>query len=214
MVAPLIIAGIIGAGASLASGFMGAQAAEKAAQTQADASDRALALQEKQYNQSRQDAMPWMEAGKTALHQYMGELGLGGSDFTSKFTETPGYAFKVQEGEKGVVNNLNALGMKNSGAALKALTRFRQGLAGQEYGSYLDRLAGASGMGQQQVGQMNALGAQSAANQSNTIMAGGEARASGYVGGANSWINALKNFSDNTGRALGRYDNSWAYVGA
>jgi hypothetical protein len=213
MVFPLLIAAAVGAAGAVGAGIIGANAAEKAAQTQASAADRATALQEKQFETARADAMPWMTAGKTALDQYMGELGLGGAGFESKFTTTPDYDFTVKEGEKGVVNNLNALGMKNSGAALKALIRFRENVAHTFRGGYLDRLASVAGAGQSQVNQTNALGAQTAANQGAGIMAGGEARASGYIGAANSWTNAINNFSNTAGRALGRYDNNWNYVG-
>jgi hypothetical protein len=103
--------------------------------------------------------------------------------------------------------------MKNSGAALKALTRFRSGLANQEYGTWLNRIADAAGMGQTQVNTTNALTQQGAVNAGNTIQQGGAARASGYVGAANSWTNALGNFSNNMGSALGNYDNNWQYQG-
>jgi hypothetical protein len=216
--AAILGAAAIGAVGSVAAGAIGASAAEKAASVQASAADRAAALQEKQFETARADAMPWMTAGKTALDAYMGELGFGGPDFESKFTTTPDYDFTVKEGEKGVVNNLNALGMKNSGAALKALTRFRENVAHTFRGGYLDRLAGVANAGQNQVNQTNALGSQTATNTGNAIMAGGEARASGYVGAANSWTNAINNFTNTAGRALGRVGNSngnpWNYARA
>lgn len=200
-------AAAIGGAASLAGGAMQAGAADKASKAQADAASQSLALQERQYNQSRQDSMPWMTAGKSALDAYMGELGLSDSakagTFKSGFKETPGYGFAVAEGEKGAVNNMAALGMKNSGAALKALTRFRTGLADQTYNNYLDRLSGVSTGGQTQVGQNAALGANYAQNAGQTLQDKGAATASGYVGQANAWGNALSNFSNQAGWALG-----------
>lgn len=127
--------------------------------------------------------------------------------FTARkgFQETPGYQFQIQQGEQGVRNNLAALGMKNSGSALKALTRFRSGLADQEYGNYLNRLAGVAGMGQSQVNSTNALTTNAANNIGQNYQNAGEARASGYVGAANSWNNALSSISNNVGGALGAY---------
>ncbi len=130
------------------------------------------------------------------------------------FQETPGYEFQVEQGEKGVLNNLAALGMKNSGAALKALTRFRTGVANQEYNNYLNRLSGAAGMGQSQVQSNNAalmagagnIGSalmSGAANQGNALQNAGAARASGYVGSANAWNNALGGLASNIGGGLG-----------
>lgn len=206
-------AAAIGGVASLAGGAMQANAANQAAQTQAQAADNALALQERQYNQGRTDSLPWMEAGKKALAAYQGELGLSdeakAGTFQSGFKETPGYQFAVEEGEKGAVNNLAALGMKNSGAALKALTRFRTGLADQTYNNYLDRLSAASTGGQAQVSQNNVLGAQYANTAGQTMQDKGAATASGYVGGANAWSNALSNMSNQAGWALGMGSNNY-----
>jgi hypothetical protein len=149
----------------------------------------------------------------------MGELGLSttgadGQPFQSQFRETPGYQFQVAEGEKGVMNNLSALGMKNSGAALKALTRFRTGLADQTYGNYLNRLSGLAGTGQQQAAQNTTAGANYAANAGNTLESAGQARASGYMGAANAWQNSLASFSDQAGNMLGRYDQNWQHIGS
>jgi len=219
MVFPLIAAALIGGAASIASGFIGASAADKAAKAQETAANNSLALQKQQYEQSRADSLPWMEAGKAALAQYQGELGLSttgadGQPFQSQFTATPGYDFRVAEGEKGIVNNLAALGMRGSGAALKAVERFRQDYASNEYGNYMSRLGGVAGMGQQQAQTNAATGANFAANAGNTMQQAGAARASGYVGGANAWTNSLANFSNNAAGMLGKLDNKWNPIGA
>lgn len=129
------------------------------------------------------------------------------------FTETPGYAFQVEEGEKGVLNNLAALGMKNSGAALKALTRFRTGVANQEYNNYLNRLSAAAGMGQAQTNTTNQVTQNAASNIGQATMDAGAARASGYVGSANAWGNAIGNTANTWGKALGgmAYGNGGLY---
>ena len=132
------------------------------------------------------------------------------------FQETPGYEFMVEEGEKGVLNNLAALGMKNSGAALKALTRFRTGLADQEYDQYLNRLASTAGMGQtvtqnnnnalmSGAGNISSSLMTGAANQGTAIQNAGAARASGYIGQANAWGNALGGVTNTLGGALGGF---------
>lgn len=202
-------AAAIGATASLVSGVVSAGAASQAAGVQASAADKALALQEQTIAQAREDAMPWMQAGESALNQYMAEIGIDTGQNAAQieagtaFQETPGYQFNVQEGEKGVLNNLAALGMRKSGTALKALTRFREGLADQYYGNYLNRLGQASGMGQQQANTMGSLTVNAGTNMANTIQDAGAARASGYVGGANAWTNALTGVANNATNALG-----------
>lgn len=223
---------------------------DRALAAQQDQFDRTMGFQQDVYNEGVERGTPWIDAGRTALEAYMGELGLSDAakngTFQSGFQSTPGYQFQVEEGEKGVVNNLAALGMKNSGAALKALTRFRQGLADQTYQTYLDRVGGVAQDGQNQVnatnnfaagvaGGMGALGANFANNQANTRMnyagnvsalgmnyannAGniiqdrGDARASGYVGTANAWGNALGNMSNIFGNALGYASNGFGSWG-
>ena len=65
------------AGAIVLSGAMGSNAARSAANTQADAAANAADLQYKQYQQTRQDQMPWMQAGQRALKKLE-----GASDYT------------------------------------------------------------------------------------------------------------------------------------
>lgn len=119
------------------------------------------------------------------------------------FQETPGYQFQVEQGEQGVLNNLSALGMRDSGAALKALTKYRSGVANQEYNNYLNRLAGVAGMGQSQVQSNNSITMAGASNIGNALQNAGAARASGYVGAGNAWGNAIGNISNTWGNALG-----------
>lgn len=217
-IAAIIGAALIGGAASLGAGAMQANAAKQASDAQASAADNSLRLQERIYDENVTRQAPWLEAGRRALAAFQGEMGLSdearAGTFSSGFRETPGYQFQVQEGEKGVVSNLAALGMKNSGSALKALTRFRQGVADQTYGTYVNRLQGAAGMGQTATAQQNA-DAQSFANNSSTIANdAAAARASGYIGSANAWSGALGNISNIAGNALGMMPaGSWSLGG-
>ncbi|WP_375450614.1 hypothetical protein [uncultured Devosia sp.] len=192
---------------------MQASAAEKAASTQAAAADNALALQTRQYDEGVARQQPWLESGMRANDAFMGELGLSDAarngTFQSGFRETPGYAFQVAEGEKGVTHNMAALGMKNSGASLKALTRFRQGLADQTYGDYMNRVAGVAGQGQAVTQNVNDMGQTYANNAGSLGTDKAAATASGYVGGANAWTGALGNISNTGGFALGMMSNNF-----
>jgi hypothetical protein len=246
-----LIATALGVGGSLLKGKIDSDAAKDASNEQNQAALGSLGLQreglnfqkvqsalalglqregldftKKTYDQARTDAAPWMKHGRDALSLYMKEMTGGGS----LFRQQPGYQFQVQEGEKGVRNNLAALGMKNSGAALKALTRFRTGLADQSYGTYMDRLSNLAGAGGNAVSNINSTGSQTANAVNNslsgmastltntgnnvanslsgmggTLQDAGAARASGYVGSANGWGNALTSGVSNISNALGRY---------
>ena len=196
---PITLAALISAGGSILGGLFGSSASSKAADSQEKVARDSLELQKATIAQARLDSAPWLEAGKTALSSYMGELGFGAPGFESKFQATPGYQFQVDEAEKGAVNHLGALGMKNSGAALKALTKLRSGLANQEYSNYLGRISGVAGVGQNQVNTTNSLAANSALSQGQLMQDAGAARASGYVGQANAWTGALNNIGNTLG---------------
>lgn len=163
-------------------------------------------IQQGFYDKARADSMPWMEAGKTALNSYMGELGLAdgpnGTPFESAFQTTPGYEFQVEEGEKGVVNNLSALGMKNSGAALKALTSFRQGLADQTYTEYLDRLKGVSDTGLGASQNLGSLGVTTGANMATTLMNAASINAKSRTDAAQNANNAAMGGATTIGEIL------------
>lgn len=196
-----MLGALIGAGASIIGGLMGKSSADKAAAAQASAANKALKFQKQMWETSRADMMPWMQAGQKALATYTGQL--DGTGDPNAFKTTPGYEFRVKQGETGVMNNLAALGMKNSGKALKALESFRQGIASQEYGTWMDRLAGVSGTGQQTSNSM-ANYAQNAGNSmGQTMQDAGQARASGYVGGANAMMGGLNSAANFIGQAMG-----------
>lgn len=120
------------------------------------------------------------------------------------FQSSPGYGFRVQQGEQGIERAMASRGMRHSGAALKALERFRQGIASDEYGAFYNRrandynrnygavmdkvnaLRGLAGSGAQATqAQINA-GNQFAGGTSQNLLAAGRAQAQGYAGAANA----------------------------
>lgn len=118
------------------------------------------------------------------------------------FQQTPGYQFQVQQANDAVQNRMAALGMAGSGDAMKALATTTNGLASQEYGNYLNRLASMAGMGQTQTTNNNAAAMGAAGNMSNIAMAGGQQRASSIMSGANSWNTALGYLSNPNGPVM------------
>lgn len=184
-------------------------AAQQAAQTSAGATDRSIALQEKMFNQLRADQMPWLEAGKNALAQLT--AGTSGQDAAymkpfsmADYQADPGYAFRLSEGMKGLERSAAARGGLLSGATLKGIQNYGQGLASQEYqnafnryqtnqGNQFNRLAGIAGVGQTAAGNIGQAGQNyagtagnlnmmNAANMGNAQLAAGQARASSYGG--------------------------------
>ena len=194
-----MLAAAIGAGASIYGANKSAAAAEKAAGIQAAASRDATKEYKRQYNQSRKDMMPWLEAGRQSLADIQSSLG-------STYQESEGYKFQVKEGEKAALSNLAALGMTNSGSALKALTEYRMGLASQDYGDWYNRKAGIAGAGQTQSQALSNTGQRYAGMIGGSIQDEATARASGYVGQAN----ALNSGIDNALGFLGQYSGGRA----
>lgn len=113
------------------------------------------------------------------------------------FEADPGYAFRQSEGMKGVENSAAARGGLLSGAALKAIQKYGQDLASQEYGNAYqrfnadqtnkyNRLAGIVNTGQGATNQVSNAASQFGQQQGSNIMAAGNAQAAGIVGSANA----------------------------
>lgn len=116
------------------------------------------------------------------------------------FKATPGYDFRLQSGNDSINALAGARGGLNSGATMKALADYNQGMASQEYGNYLARLSGLTDMGASaaagQAGANNAF----AQGGSNALANKGNAAAAGAAGVGNALQNGLS-----TGLSLWQY---------
>ncbi|MCZ7463549.1 hypothetical protein [Rhizobium rhizogenes] len=94
---------------------------------------------------------PWVTSGGAANTMYGNALGLNGTEgnaaATGAFQTGPGYQFALDQGTQAALRGASAGGMLNSGNTLTALSQYGQGLANQEYGSWLDRLSAMSSQG-------------------------------------------------------------------
>lgn len=205
MPAAAIVAG------SVITGAMGAEAARKAASQQTDAADRAtnaqvqaqreaLQAQKEALAQQRADLQPWRNSGELANNRLASMMGLNGaSTFTS---DDPSYQFRFDEGQKAVDNGAASRGMSLSGAALKALTKYGQGMASTEYGNSFNRYKSMSDSGQNAAAGQGAAAmnyGNAAANgmtnlgnsTANNLMEMGNAGAASTIGQANAWSGAI-----------------------
>jgi hypothetical protein len=107
----------------------------------------------------------------------------------SVLQNTPGYEWRMDQGEKTVQRGLASQRGILSGAAAKELTRYGQGFASQEFDGYMNKLAALSGLGQTATQQTAAIGQSTASNVGNAYMTAGAARNAGHEGVANS-VNA------------------------
>lgn len=209
--------GSIPAALSAASGLYGAGAARSAAGSQTNAANNAIALQRENLAQTRADNAPFLATGTAAnarLRQLLGidpnYTGADSGSLTRNFTSADleadpvyknGLQFGLDQGTQAINNRAMQAGNYDSGATLKALTRF-----GNDYGTTkaadaysrftnnqgntYNKLAGVSGAGQVAVG----TGANAGANTTNAVSdlttGIGNANAAGTVGAANAYGNA------------------------
>jgi hypothetical protein len=192
-------AAVVGAGALGAVGT--AVAASSAAGAQRDAAAQASATQSAMYNRTRNDLMPYNQAGQAGMNMLMGRMG----EFTSPIKmdqatleQTPGYQFNLSQGLKSVQNSAAARGLGVSGAAMKGAAGYATGLADQTYQNQFNnavtnqtnaynRLMGVSTLGQSAAAQTGAMGTQTAANIGNNIIGAGNATAGSYMAMGNAF---------------------------
>jgi len=190
------------AGAVAVSGYLGSQAAKEGAEEQAGATRFAGDLSQRQYEQTRADQMPFLEAGKTALNQLI-PLASNYKPFDyNAMTADPGYGFRLSEGQKALDRQAAARGGLISGSALRAATRYGQEMGSQEYTNAFNRyqaernaqlnpLQSLAGMGQTTAGNLGSMGAANAATMGNYATSGAAAQAAGRVGQTNAITGGL-----------------------
>jgi hypothetical protein len=134
-----------------------------------------------------------------------GAAGYGkyGRDFSmADYQADPGYAFRLSEGQKAIDRSAAARGGTQSGAALRAATRYGQDMGSQEYGNAYNRyqtnrtnqlqpLGSLMTSGQNAAAGAGAAAGQYGANAGNLMMQGGQAIAAGQLGVGNTINNAL-----------------------
>lgn len=108
------------------------------------------------------------------------------------FEESPGYQFRLDEGNRAIGSSAAARGRLFSGDAIKKAAAYTQGAASQEWDNYLANLRGLSNSGQQAASATAAAGANAANNQASNIMNAGNLRASSYMTAAEGVNNALQ----------------------
>ena len=178
------------------SAVLGAYASSKAADTQAEAADRATAEQRRQFNKQVALQEPFRLAGVNALPEL-----IEASRYTpfsmDQFQQDPGYAFRMREGLKALDRTAAARGGLLGGNQLRGVTQFGQDLASQEYGNAFNRyqaeraarlnpLQSLAGMGQSNAATMAQQAGQFGQNMAENQIARGNMRASSYMGAANA----------------------------
>ena len=163
---------------------------QEALDAQKKYADQANQLQREMYYQQRSDLNPFVDAGKQNLSS------LVDGSFMNNWEQDPGYQFRMQEGMKAINNSAAARGMGNSGATLKALTRYGQDYASNEYNNAYNRkytrLSDLARMGQNSAaGQATAAGSYGQ-NVGANLTGLGNAQASNIIGQTNRMSNFIQ----------------------
>lgn len=199
---------VIALGSAAYSANQQKKAAQGAANAAAEGQQLSIAEQQRQFDLTRQDMQPWMQAGQGALGQMQA---LNSGDFSS-FTQSPDYQFALDQGMQALDRSAAAGGMLTSGGADADRIAFGQGLATQNYGNFYNRLAGLAGAGQNAATGIGQFGANAASNIGNAYANIGNARASSYQqqGHANAQLGgAVGGFASGLANNWGALTSGW-----
>jgi hypothetical protein len=190
---------IIG-GSAIVGSILGGQAAQRGAQTQADAMRESAALQKQMFDVQNAQQAPYREAGYSALSDIMSmkpylTKQYGVEDFMAGID--PSYNFRLQQGNLANLNLANQAGGAISGNTLTGLMNYGQGAASQEYqnafnrfqtqrGNIYNNLANIAGLGQTSLGQTGQLSSNAAQNIGGAISGAGSAIGAGQVAMGNA----------------------------
>jgi hypothetical protein len=226
------------AGAVVGSAVIGGIASNSAANKQAGASAAATAAQQDALAKQKALNQPFYDTGVNAMNNLAGQAAYTPAAFN--YQADPGYAFRFNEGMKGLNASAAARGGLISGNALKGATDYGQASGSQEYQNAYNRYLTNNAQNLQAYNTNTAnqqylanLGQSSANNQANqignfgnaaagNIIGAGNASAAGTVGGANaltSGVGTYLNYNQNqnllnayTGRS--QYNNAVSQYGA
>ena len=194
---------IIPAAASLIGGQQQANAAQSAADTSAEATNRATELQRRMYDENVARQKPFYDVGVNALPELV-----NASKYTNfgmkQFQQDPGYGFRLKEGQQALDRSAAARGGLISGGALKAAQRYGQDMGSQEYMNAFNRyqteraarlqpLQSLTGMSQTTANTLGTAGSNMAGNIGNAYMAQGENQANALLQGAQARASSYGN---------------------
>jgi hypothetical protein len=203
-----------------------ARASRRAADAQVQSAAEASRLQREMFDRQVQLQEPFRQGGLAGQNRLLELLGIGGDaqagdygrdarDFSmNDFEVDPGYGFRLAEGNKALERSAAARGMVMSGSMLKGAQRFGQDMASNEYqnaynrfqtnrSSRLNPLMGLAGAGQGATNVLSGAAGQLGQNLGENAMGAGNARASGYIGSANAYTNAVNQMYNAAAQAFG-----------
>lgn len=168
-------------------------------------------------NQTLQDT--WMEArNHLTPYEVLGNMGINGlydPSFKQQFDASqmykdPGYQFRMQQGQNAVNGSAAAKGALNSGATLKALTRYGQDYGAQEYNNAYSRFMDNQNTRWGRMSQLAGMGQNAANTQAQLVSNYGQGVSNNYMGMANAVGAANIAASNQQGQMFGNLINAGA----
>lgn len=132
-----------------------------------------------------------------------GSTGTPGMTPQTGFQASPGYQWQFNEGVRAVDSAAATDGLLGSGARLKALTKFGQGVANQDYYNYLGKLFDMSRMGAAATERVADAGMGTAKVNATLYSGIGDAKAGNATNQANIWGDVLSGATTGPGGGFG-----------
>lgn len=178
-------AALIGAGSSIYSGNQAANAAENAAQATARQHRRAV-------RRARNDLSPYLQGGAGAANALMAFLPKPGQSLAEMVQSSPGYQFRLDQGQQQLDRFAGRAGNLFSGRALMGAQEYGQNFASNEFGNYINQLNQMAGSGQNAATNLGSLRMGAAGQIGAAYGNAANTRGSAYVNQGNA-LNSLIN---------------------
>lgn len=195
------------AGATLATGFLSAEAAGDASAAQSQSSAAGIAEQRRQFDKVQELLAPYVAVGEPALAQQQAMLGLAGPEAERAAIDRirGGETFQAlaQQGENALLQNASATGGLRGGNIQGALSQFRPALLNSLLEQQYSRLGGLTSLGQQSAAGVGTAGQAMGANVANLLGQQGAAQAAGALGQAQALGQTVSGLSNLAGQYLG-----------
>lgn len=170
-----------------------AKAAQQAGQLQYDAAMKGIGEMRRQFDLSRADQMPWVDAGEAALGGIMDLLGIAApgqpvgrvnerqAAAIAALEESPLFQSLLRQGEEGILQAGSATGELRGGNIRDVMKDFRTDTLSSVIQQQLANLGGLSGTGVGTAQGLGQLGFNTGAGVSNLIQQGAAAQAGGLL---------------------------------
>ncbi|MGB2246157.1 MAG: hypothetical protein ACPH3N_00730 [Alcanivorax sediminis] len=188
--------------------------ANKGADAMEDAIDASRLLQQEQQARAEKQFNPYAKVGRQSLGQYQANIGNQPNyqNVLANLVNDPGFQFRMQQGQNTLENSAAARGNLLSGATLKDLMGYSQGMASQEganaynrefnaFNNQQNQLANLMQQGFNASGQIVGSGQATTNNLANLAMAQGQNTANLW----NTRAQAVGGLMDQLGAAIGGF---------